>query len=265
MGHGAWGMGLGQPGWSCNLGGRGGCNGKETRQTSSEKKLEDVIVKETRRKPQSSRPFSAAGTLKVIPVNRSRGCHTVRTALGTSVSLSMSARPCASVRQLSRLAHQTLVRDIVRAHRLRTPSALSRAFTRPSNRIQHSPSTASLRPPLCLRPPCRRTRHPVLVRDIVRAHVVRVGWSCNLGGRATWVVVQPGWSCNLGGRATWVVVQPGWSCNLGGRATRPSNRIQHSPSTAPLRPPLCLRPPALPSGAPGLGTWHCPRSRSPAA
>ena len=108
----------------------------------------------------------------------------------------MYARPCASVRQLSRLARQTLVRDIVRAHRLRTPSALSHAFTRPSNRIQHSPSTASLRPPLCLRPPCRRTRHPVLVRDIVRAHVVRVGWSCNLGGRATWVVVQPGWSCN---------------------------------------------------------------------
>ena len=98
-----------QPGWSCNLGGRGGCNGKETRQTSSEKKLEDVIVQETRRKPQSSRPFSAAGTLKVIPVNRSRGCHTVRTALalGTSVSLSTSARPCASVRQLSRPARQT--------------------------------------------------------------------------------------------------------------------------------------------------------------
>jgi hypothetical protein len=65
----------------------------------------------------------------------------------------MYARPCASVRQLSRLARQTLVRDIVRAHRLRTPSALSHAFTRPSNRIQHSPSTASLRPSLCLRPP----------------------------------------------------------------------------------------------------------------
>jgi hypothetical protein len=44
---------------------------------------------------------------------------------------------------------------IVRAHRL---SALSHAFTRPSNRIQQSPSTAYLRPPLCLRPPCRRAR-----------------------------------------------------------------------------------------------------------
>ena len=158
----------------------------------------------------------------------------------------MSARPCASVRQLSRPARQTsgLVRDIVRAHRLRTPSALSHAFTRPSNRIQHSPSTASLRPPLCLRPPCRRTRHPVLVRDIVRAHVVRVGWSCNLGGRATWVVVQPGWSCNLGGL----------TANLGGRATRsvepnPTLTVDRSSPPAPV-------PPSASSPVRRARPWH---------
>jgi hypothetical protein len=53
--------------------------------------------------------LNAGRSNKSIPVNRSRGCHTVRTALalGTSVSLSTSARPCASVRQLSRPARQT--------------------------------------------------------------------------------------------------------------------------------------------------------------
>ena len=85
----------------------------------------------------------------------------------------LSAHPCASVRQLSRPARQILIRGIVRVHRLRTLPALSHCRTRSlvsrvGTMLEYSPSTASLRPPLCLRPPCRRARYLALARDIVR-------------------------------------------------------------------------------------------------
>ena len=69
----------------------------------------------------------------------------------------LSARPCASVRQLSRPARQTLVRGIVRAHRLRELSALSHCRTRLI--IDPARCSNTHRRPLLSARPCASVRH----------------------------------------------------------------------------------------------------------
>ena len=83
----------------------------------------------------------------------------------------LSARPCASVRHAGApdirswyVAALSALIACAHCRRCRTRSLVRRVGTI----FEYSSPTASLRPPLCLRPPCRCARYLALARDIVR-------------------------------------------------------------------------------------------------